>query len=95
MRTLTWFELSRVADGDRVVFTTSWDIPTVVVVPEGTTATVVENGLNEIWSSMLLKTDNEAVTKALAKWDGMVELAPINMGYDWSDLTPVALEESK
>ena len=64
---LTWLDLSKVKDGTRIVFTTSWDIYPECVVPEGTTGTVVENGLNEIWSCLMIKTDDALITEAPAR----------------------------
>jgi hypothetical protein len=45
---LNWFDLSKVANGTRVVFTEAWDIFPECIVPAGTTATVSENGLNGV-----------------------------------------------
>ncbi len=43
MRTLSWFDLSKVNDGTRVVFTAAHDIFPECVVPAGTLGTVVHN----------------------------------------------------
>lgn len=101
IKQLTWFELSKLADGARVAFVEDWDIFPECIVRAGETATVTENGLNEMWSEMWVRPDSAAVREILQEWDGRIQLAP-PLGYDgddhdddpaWQELSPLALAE--
>src|SRR6516225_760209 len=93
MRASTWLDLSKLADGSRVVFTTSWDIYPECIVPQGTTGTVVENGLNELQAILLLAVDDEKVTEALRQWNGRVEFYKNTHFQDWDEQSPLALAD--
>jgi hypothetical protein len=68
MPTLNWFDLSKVANGTRVVFAEAWDIFPECIVPAGSTATVTENGLNELACACIVTPDDPALRTALAQW---------------------------
>lgn len=94
---MTWFEVSRdLKPGDRVVFCTDWDIFPCALVPEGTQATVIEQGLNEIWATLSVKPDDADLQTALKEWDGHVYLAPPldrntgNREAAWHEPSPLA-----
>jgi hypothetical protein len=76
---LTWFDLSRLKDGTRVVFAEDWDIFPICMVPKGTTGSVVENGLNEIWCLLLVAVDDDKIREDLREWDGRVTLSNNNL----------------
>lgn len=87
-----WIELSKLQPGARVRFPSGFDIFPDCLVPAGAMATVEENGLNEIYCTMLLKPDDQAVRDALSEWDGLVHLSgperPNDMR-DWLEDAPV------
>ena len=98
---LTWFDLSKVASGTRVRFVEGWDIFPDCFVPAGTLGTVIENNLNEITSAMEVLPDDLDIRRALAEWDGQIELSPFTGGgvahtdeqgndLAWQELSPVA-----
>jgi hypothetical protein len=64
------------AHGTRVVFAEAWDIFPECVVPEGTTATITENGLNELACACIVTPDDPNLRTALAEWDGDIWLTP-------------------
>ena len=76
MTALSWFDLSKVKAGTRVRFVEGWDIFPQCFVPAGTLATVIENNLNEITSSMEVLPDDLEIRRALSEWDGQIELSP-------------------
>lgn len=76
MKRLSWYELACTPEGTRVVFATSWDIFPEVVVPEGATAVIKENGLNEIWCAMLVTPDDTKIREALTEWKGDIAFHP-------------------
>lgn len=94
--TLTWLEASKLNVGDRVVFVTSHDIfAEDVIVPEGMTATVTEQGLNDLATALYVTPDDEAIRTKLAAWDGMIQLVPgldreyANREHEWQALSPI------
>jgi hypothetical protein len=74
--TNTWFELSRAKVGDRVTIVNGWDIYPIIFIEPGSTGTIVENGLNEIYAELIVRPDDEEIRKALAEWDGNIILGP-------------------
>lgn len=65
---LTWFELSALKPGAVVAF--GVELHTRVrtdmrVIPVGTIATIDENGLNEIWCSMIVRIVDEPLSSSL------------------------------
>jgi hypothetical protein len=95
--TLSWLEPSKISDGTRVVFTAAHDIFPECVVPEGTTATVTENGLNELPCTLIVTPDDPGLRTALAEWEGDIWLSPPldrgsgNREPDWNSASPIAL----
>src|SRR4051812_35811027 len=90
---LTWLEASaELKQGDRVVFVEAHDIFPEAHVPAGTMGTVEENGLNEIWCTLSVRPDDEALSDALAEWDGCIYLSPREEAgeHAWHDKSPVA-----
>jgi hypothetical protein len=87
----TWLELSRdLKKGDRVVFATDWDIFPETIVVAGTTATVVENSLNEMEPTLIVLPDDEVIRRALRYWDGEVYVyGPEPRSRAWDDEAPV------
>ena len=99
MQRLTLFDLSKLDDGARVVFAVPFDIFPEAVIPAGTLATVKENGLNEIWSAMLVLPDDETIREKLREWDGCIHIKGGNPGChqdhpefaaEWLALSPLA-----
>jgi hypothetical protein len=100
---LTWFEVSALEDGAKVIFAKphtleARGVDAQAVVPAGTAATIKENGLNEIWCAMLLTPDDEAMRTQLAAWDGNIFFGGhLDPGADgetdeaWQSLSPLAL----
>jgi hypothetical protein len=83
MTTISWFDLSKVADGTRVVFEQPHDIFPECVVPAGTHGTVVHNYLNEMQQSISVLPDDERLRTALRNWDGEIILGThLNSGAD-------------
>lgn len=93
---LTWFELSRdLKPGSRVRFVKPVDrYPEGFIIPVGLTATVVENGLNDIWCALSLRPDHDSMRSALAEWDGNIILNPLNDGEAMNDPSPLALSDT-
>jgi hypothetical protein len=99
-KALTWLELSRVANGTRVVFASPWDIFPEIIIPQGTEATIRENSLNEICCSMLVLPDSDVIKAALEAWDGEIfldgpehifdESCPVSVT-NWEGPSPLAL----
>ncbi len=89
----TWFELSRdLKTGTRVRFVESVDrFSEGFIIPVGATATVVENGLNEIWCALSLEPDDVKIRESLAAWDGHIILNPVNDGEAMHDNSPLVL----
>jgi hypothetical protein len=93
---LSWLQAARLRNGDRVVFVDPHDIFPEAFVPAGTRATVTEQGLNGIDSTLAVKPDDTGLRKALAEWDGNVHLAPPldrdtgNREPAWSEASPLA-----
>ena len=94
---MSWFEASRdLKAGDRVVFCNEWDIFPDVLIPEGMQATVIEQGLNEIWATLSVKPDDADLQTVLAEWEGNVHLAPPldrntgNREMAWQEPSPLA-----
>lgn len=95
--TLTWLELSKLPVGTRVRFADTWDIfAEDVWIPEGTTGTITENGLNEIFEQCAVLTDNPEITEKLEAWEGEVMLSPPNFDRRygnrdkaWYELSPL------
>lgn len=85
-KTLTWFDLSKLDAGDRVIFTSDWDLFPITLIPAGTAATVTENGLNEIWRAMSVKPDDLQLRKELDAWDGVIDLSPKSPAWDGEDM---------
>ena len=54
MTPLSWYKLSRIPNGTKLTFVKNWN----GVVTAGTSATVEENGLNEIYQTMIVRVDN-------------------------------------
>ena len=72
---LSWFEASaKLNAGDRVRFVERWDIFPEGIVPSGTHATVVENGLNEMQPALLVIPDDAGLREKFDEWDGIVWL---------------------
>lgn len=82
---MSWFDLSRVAAGARVVFADAWDIFPECIIPEGTEAVILENGLNDIWGGILVTPGDQALRDKLAHWEGCVHLG--------SHLNPAGAED--
>ena len=94
MTQLNWLDLSRLKGGTRIVFAEDWDIFPECIVPKGTNAVLKENGLNEIWCSMLVVPDDEAVRKALSHWDGCIVLGThLDPGVDLEKHAELCTEE--
>jgi hypothetical protein len=98
MRTLTWHEASAtLKPGDAVAFTVAHDIFPDALIPAGTNAVVVENGLNELGCSLILKPDNANLQAALSEWDGEIWLSPPldpgtgNREPAWRETMPIAV----
>ena len=93
---MTWLELSKLKVGDRVVFTAPHDIFPELVVPEDTTAIIVEQGLNELGAALFLRPDDASIREALEFWDGLIHLHPPLDHEDadlvWNDELPLAKE---
>jgi hypothetical protein len=88
----TWLELSKQPDGTRVVFTQEWNSPQCIV-PVGTTATIVENGLNKIWQTCLVRPDSAELQSFLFGWGSCIHLVPPgNREPDWQKQSPVATQ---
>ena len=80
---LTWLELSKLPNGARVMFTTSWDIfAENLIVPAGTHATVIENSLNEMQPVLFVRPDDEAVREKLKEWDGLIHINPFTGDFE-------------
>lgn len=94
---ITWFDLSRdLRPGSRVRFVTSVDrFPEGFIIPEGSMATVVENGLNDIWCALSLRHDDAAIAEKLAAWDGLIILNPDNDGVAMYDAAPLQIVEGR
>jgi hypothetical protein len=60
--------LAKISNGTRVVFAEAWDIFPECIVPAGSTATVTENGLNELACACIVTPDDPALRTALAQW---------------------------
>lgn len=95
---LTWLEAStKLSPGDRVVFSESYDIFPDVLVKEGTTATVVANGLYELSGALILMPDDAELRNALMEWNGEICLSPPldratgNREPEWQDASPISL----
>jgi hypothetical protein len=73
------------------------DIFPETIVPEGTTGTITENGLNELGCDCIVTPDDAALRTALAQWDGAIWLSPPldrgtgNREPDWQGASPIAL----
>jgi hypothetical protein len=97
MPTLNWFDLSKISNGTRVVFAEAHDIFPECIVPAGSTATVTENGLNELACACIVTPDDPALRTALAEWEGNIWLTPPldrstgNREPDWHGASPLAL----
>ena len=75
MTGLTWFELSKVADGTRVVFVEPWDA--------GTQGVITHNYLNEMQQSVSVLPDSADLREKLKTWDGEIILGThLNSGAD-------------
>lgn len=99
---MSWFDLSKVEEGAVVVFAEAWDIFPDCVIPAGTKAVVVENGLNEIWCGMLVAPGDQSLRDQLKEWKGCVHLGShLDPGADaitkpleqrkWDALCPLVL----
>ncbi len=94
MTRLSWFDLSKCPDGTRVVFAEPHDIFPECIVPAGAEAVIKENGLNEIWSAMLVLPDDEQLRAALREWDGCVHMTgpePGTLSREWFEDSPFTL----
>lgn len=91
---LTWQDLRAMPRGTRLMFPERWDIYPHCIVPAGTRAIVMDNQLAGEGAILSLLTNNAKVTEALSEWDGCVEFNPMNDGYEWTDESPVVLEDS-
>lgn len=104
MKQLTWFDLSKVRPGTRVVFMEPWDIfAENVLVNEGEQGIVNDNGLNDIWGGFDVLPDNQDIRTALKDWDGCIQLtnhegldpaADGETDENWQSLSPLALVEA-
>ncbi len=97
---LTWFDLSKLDNGTRVVFVEPHDIFPLLIVEAGMTGTVTNNSLNELHCLFGLLPDDAALRAALSEWDGEVilyahELAasddPDDITTEWHKPSPLAL----
>lgn len=102
MKPLTWLEVAGLPEGTRVQFVEQLDIFPEALIPAGSMATIVENGLNEIWCAMLVKPDDEKLCAALSAWQGRIYLPPTGTSLDpgadnaasdpaWNSASPLAL----
>lgn len=83
---LSWHDLSALDHGARVVFVEPLDRFPHPSIPAGTTATVVNNELNEISCVMGIEPDDADLRATLKAWDGYIMLTGDD--FDWSDDTP-------
>lgn len=75
MEASTWFQLSKAPVGARVRFAEPWDIFSEgLIVPAGSTGTIVEQGLNDIWCALAVRPDDEALANSLNYWNRAVIL---------------------
>ena len=72
MKNLTWFELSKVPDGARVVFAEPHDIFPECLVPAGTRGTILRNYLNEMHNQISILPDDQGLRDALKHWNGEI-----------------------
>src|SRR5262245_53965746 len=68
----TWLELSKASNGTHVCFPLGHDIFPDALVPEGAMGVIQENGLNEIWCTMLILPDDKNIREQLKEWDGCI-----------------------
>lgn len=100
MTGMSWHDASaRLKAGDKVRFDTSHDIFPECLVPEGATATVVENSLNEACALLELRPDDTSIREALKNWDGNILLSPESYdafrdGAAWHDCSPIEMVTS-
>src|SRR5215475_8218567 len=93
----TWLELSKASNGTHVCFPLGHDIFPDALVPEGAMGVIQENGLNEIWCTMLILPDDKNIREQLKEWDGCIVLQPSlgNNDEHWNSESPIKVMDQE